>query len=184
MFSESKTLIVVYKDELLVNQLKKLVETKKNIDENPSVRVIDDPINIVAWTEKVWLEQKRAGNITSKVLYIGDIKGTDKLIPVVDVKFNDYGAKFGWAGNQAIVFADPSVIKDCDLYSDFLRELNKLSLPDILKEDKNAHFKIKRAAFLNKIADAFTGKAGVKQQLLAYALIKFYYGGLRDFIEA
>lgn len=70
MFGMPKTLIVVYKDEMLMNQLKKLVETN------------DDSINIVSWTEKVWLGNKKAGNIKDKVLFLGEIKGTDKLIPV------------------------------------------------------------------------------------------------------
>ena len=42
----------------------------------------DDSINIVSWTEKVWLGNKKAGNIKDKVLFLGEIKGTDKLIPV------------------------------------------------------------------------------------------------------
>lgn len=33
MFETKKTLIVVYKDELLMNQLKKLVETNDDIDD-------------------------------------------------------------------------------------------------------------------------------------------------------
>ena len=36
-YMEPKTLIVVYKDELLVNQLKKLIETKDDGDENAVV---------------------------------------------------------------------------------------------------------------------------------------------------
>ena len=52
MFETKKTLIVVYKDELLVNQLKKMVEAH---DDN-KLSVIgtrDDSINIVSWAEKV-----------------------------------------------------------------------------------------------------------------------------------
>ena len=188
MFSDSKTLVVVYRDELLVNKLKKLVETRVDVDEDQATRLMEDSINIVAWTEKVWLEQKKAGNITSKVLYIGDIKGTDKLIPVVDIKFNDYGAKFGWAGNQAIVFADSSKIKDETAYSNFLRELSKLPVPDILKKDKKAHLEVKKVEFLDKVAKKIQGvfdkRAEINQQLLTYAIFNFYYDGLKSFIEA
>ena len=38
MFNKTKSLIVVYKDEMLVNQLKKLVETKDDISEELSNR--------------------------------------------------------------------------------------------------------------------------------------------------
>ena len=66
-YMEPKTLIVVYKDELLVNQLKKLIETKDDGDENAVVGTTDGSVQIVAWTEKVWLEQKKTGHITSEI---------------------------------------------------------------------------------------------------------------------
>lgn len=52
MFETKKTLIVVYKDELLMNQLKKMVETHDDMD-NDVIGTRDDSINIVSWTEKV-----------------------------------------------------------------------------------------------------------------------------------
>ena len=58
-FTEPTTLIVVYKDELLVNQLKKLVETKDDENEDTAVGTKDGSVNIVSWSEKVWLERKR-----------------------------------------------------------------------------------------------------------------------------
>ena len=104
MFYDTKTLIVVYKDEMLVNQLKKLVETNDDTQEGAVVGTRDDSIKIVSWTEKIWLNNKKAGNIDSKVLFLGDIKGVDKLIPVLDLKFDSYGVKYGWAGDQAAVW--------------------------------------------------------------------------------
>ena len=101
MFETKKTLIVVYKDELLMNQLKKMIETHDDSGDSV-VGTRDDSINVVSWTEKVWLGNKKAGNIQGKILFLGDIKGTDKLIPVLDVKFDDHGVKYGWAGNQAV----------------------------------------------------------------------------------
>ena len=62
MFETKKTLIVVYKDELLMNQLKKMVETHDD-SEDQIVGTRDDSINVVSWTEKVWLGNKKAGNI-------------------------------------------------------------------------------------------------------------------------
>lgn len=97
MFEMSKTLIVVYRDEMLVNQLKKMIEKKNDIAEETVVGTKDGFINIVSWREKVWISNKQAGNIKDKVLFLDDIKGTDKLIPVIDVKFDDCGVRFGWA---------------------------------------------------------------------------------------
>ena len=53
MFLETKTLIVVYKDELMLNQLKKLIETKDDSETDGVVGVTDESVRIVAWTEKV-----------------------------------------------------------------------------------------------------------------------------------
>ena len=68
MFLETKTLIVVYKDELMLNQLKKLIETKDDSETDGVVGVTDESVRIVAWTEKVWRDQKKAGNIMPRVL--------------------------------------------------------------------------------------------------------------------
>lgn len=135
MFETKKTLIVVYKDELLMNQLKKMIETHDDI-EGTVVGTRDDSINVVSWTEKVWLENKKAGNIQGKILFLGDIKGTDKLIPVLDVKFDDWGVKYGWAGNQAVLYADPKLITNRQSYVEFLKALSELPVPDFLKSIK------------------------------------------------
>ena len=110
MFTEPQTLIVVYKDEVVLNQLKKLVETKDD-KEGEIVGTEDGSVTIVSWTEKVWLENKKAGTIDAKVLLIGKIKGADKLEPVIDVKFDKWGIKYGWAGKQAVIQVNEWAIK-------------------------------------------------------------------------
>lgn len=135
MFETKKTLIVVYKDELLMNQLKKMVGTHDD-NEQGIVGTRDDSINIVSWTEKVWLGNKKAGNIQGKILFLGEIKGTDKLIPVIDVKFDECGVKFGWAGNQAAVFANPKILTIREDYDAFLKKLSALPVPAFLKTTK------------------------------------------------
>lgn len=132
MFETKKTLIVVYKDELLMNQLKKMIETHDDSGDSV-VGTRDDSINVVSWAEKVWLGNKKAGNIQGKILFLGDIKGTDKLIPVLDVKFDDHGVKYGWAGNQAVLYADPKLLADRQAYDDFLGALSEMPVPDFLK---------------------------------------------------
>lgn len=138
MFEMPKTLIVVYKDEMLVNQLKKLVQTNDDINESRIVGTRDDSINIVAWTEKVWLENKKTGNINSKVLFLGDIKDTDKLIPVVDVKFDDCGVRYGWAGNQAVLYTDLKAVGSREAYLAFIKKLSELPVPEMIKQPQNA----------------------------------------------
>ena len=131
-FNDPKTLIVVYTDELYCNYLKKLVETNDDKGEDSVVGTKDGSIHIVAWTDKVWRDQKKAGNINDKVLFLGDIKGTDKLLPILDVKYNEYGILYGWAGNQAILCVDSKALKKDD-YLKFFDKLCELSIPDSMK---------------------------------------------------
>ncbi|MBR5246747.1 MAG: hypothetical protein IKV25_05185 [Clostridia bacterium] len=79
------------------------------------------------------MANKKAGNIDSKVLFIGDVKGVDKLIPVVDVMFDNFGVKYGWAGKQAVIYIEPSQLSDYDKYEEFLEEINKLPMPEAIK---------------------------------------------------
>ena len=136
MFETKKTLIVVYKDELLMNQLKKLIETRDDADEG-IVGTKDDSINVVSWTEKVWLGNKKAGNIQGKILFLGDIKGTDELIPVLDVQFDEYGVKYGWAGNQAVLYVVIDALTSREKYDEFLEKLTDLPVPSFLKTMKD-----------------------------------------------
>ena len=138
MFNTAKTLIVVYKDEMILNQLKKLVESKDDTEEQV-VGVRDNSINIVAWTEKVWLANKKPGNIQGKILFLGDIKGTDKLLPVIDVEFNKYGIKYGWAGNQGILNVNTKALTERDTYLSFISELSQLPIPESYKVAKNVN---------------------------------------------
>ena len=138
MFETKKTLIVVYKDELLVNQLRKMVEAHDDTEQGV-VGTTDDSINIVSWTEKVWLGNKKAGNLQGKVLFLDEIKDTDKLIPVLDSKFDKHGVKFGWAGNQAVLYVNPKALADRKKYDAFLEDLSALPVrpPEILKALKD-----------------------------------------------
>ena len=68
---------------------------------------------------------------------MGDIKGTDKLIPVIDVKFDDCGVKYGWAGNQAVLYADTKALTKHNEYDAFLKKLSELPVPSFLKTAKD-----------------------------------------------
>lgn len=144
MFGMAKTLIVVYKDEMVVNQLKKLVETHDDNANGDIVGTRDDSVNIVTWNEKIWLNNKKAGNINDKVLFIGNIKGTDTLIPVLDIKFDQYGVKYGWAGNQAMLFTDTKVLRDRNEYMGFIAQISELQVPEIIKEPVNTKISVSK----------------------------------------
>lgn len=202
-YTEPVTLIVVYKDELVVNQLKKLVETRDDDSEKSIVGVRDGSVQIVAWTEEVWLDQKKSGNITAKVLFLGDIKGIDNLVPVIDVKFNHHGVKYGWAGNQAVLIARPKDIRTRDEYAAFIAELERLPAPASVKEavkaterhkiivkKENGKLDVKGlvsaiGANVSDVAkDTFSNKKALVQQMLIYGVITLYNKDLEAFIKA
>ena len=113
--------------------MKKLVETKDDISDDEIIGTRDDSVKIVPWTEKVWLDNKKKGTIDSKVLFLGDIKGVDKLIPVLDLKFDEYGVRYGWAGDQAVVYADGKALNKRDEYVKFLKAINTMPVPEMIK---------------------------------------------------
>ena len=182
---------------MLVNQIKKLVETKDDENADTTIGTKDGTVSIVSWTEKVWLEQKKAGNINNKVLFLGDIKGTDKLIPIIDIQFNEYGVKYGWAGSQAVIFIDPKAIKSKADYDAFFEKLCALPVPDSIKvsqtapevpEKQQSGFKSfwgnlgANAAVLAH--DIFSDRTLVRRQMLFYGIINLYNNHLEAFMQA
>lgn len=71
MYDEPQTLIVVYKDELVLNQLKKFVETNDDAE--------DGSVTIVAWEEKMWLEQKNQERLTVRYCLLETLRGQTSL---------------------------------------------------------------------------------------------------------
>ena len=62
-----------------------------------------------------------------------DIKNTDQLIPILDVKFDKYGVMYGWAGNQAVLTCDPKKLGS-DEYQEFLKDIENLDIPEAIKK--------------------------------------------------
>ncbi len=191
MLTEPQTLIVVYKDELVLNQLKKLVETNDD-KEGEIVGTEDGSVTIVSWTEKVWLENKKAGTIESKVLLIGKIKGADKLEQVIDVKFDKWGIKYGWAGKQALIQVDEWAMKK-DEYQQFLEDFKEKTLPQ--KKKESVPIKVVKKVGIavlfglvglggSYLVDFFKDKAKLRQQLFLYGILNLYENDLETFMKS
>jgi hypothetical protein len=205
MFTEAKSLLVVYKekDEVILNQLKKLVESKDDdVEGGKIVGTEDGTVAIVSWSEKVWLENKKAGNLEDKILFIGDVKGTDKLAPVIDIKFEKHGVSYGFAGNQALLSIDPKVISKKENYEEFLKDLRKVSNSKIAKSQRKFDSQGKKfgvaagmilvpAIFgLGVVGEGLIAKSVfndaslVRQQMLLYGIIELYLNDLDAFVKA
>lgn len=195
MLTEPKNLIVVYKDELVLNQLKKLVETNDD-KEGQVVGTTDGSVTIVAWSEKVWLDNKKAGTIEDKVLLIGKIKGADKLEPIIDVKYNKWGIKYGWAGKQALIQVDENSISK-EEYQKFLDVFSGNNLPEKKKKEENkllkfgkAYLKLTTALAFPLVGaggvahDYFKNKGELRQQLFLYGILHLYENDLEAFMKS
>lgn len=213
MFNQPKALLVVYKekDEIALNQLKKLVDTKDDVDGN-QVGVKDGTMSIISWDEKTWLHNKKVGNtgdIADKVLFIGNIKGTEKLLPVVDIKFDKHGVSYGFAGNQALMQINAKELADRKSYEDFLTELGTITDIAIAKQDKKMKpgdvkqlGKVTAVGALATIGgflmnpliagvasgilykDLFGDAKLVREQMLIYGVTQLYLNDLDSFMKA
>lgn len=193
------TLIVVYKDkdEMAINQLRKFLETNDDRD-GTIVGVEDGSVQVVPWTEKVWIQNKEAGTIQSKVLLIGDVKGSNQLLPVIDIKYDKYGIVYGWAGSQALLSINEKALNKKDTYQSFLTELqNKVNNVVAKKENKlgmNMRTVGKSLATVllswawpvfaaSLIKDGFDDIKLRRQQMLMLGISELYFNHLDQFMK-
>ncbi len=194
-----QTLIVVYKDkdEMCVNQLRKLIETNDDRD-GVITGVEDGSVQIVPWTEKVWLQNKEAGTIKSKVLLIGGIKGVEHLWPIVDIKYDKHGVRYGWAGSQAVLKVDEKALGSNDAYEDFLAELRSKASNAVANDKRKLGWNKKSVgkgigavlapyvwpAFVaSLIKDGFHDSRIVRQQMLLLGVSELYTNHLDQFMK-
>lgn len=196
MFNDPKPLLVVYKDkdEMILNQLKALVETKDDNTNGTVVGTEDGTVKIVAWNEKTWIQNKKAGNtgdLADKILFIGDIKGTDKLEPILNIKFDEHGVRYGIAGNQALLLVDIKKLMNPKNYNDFLDDLKNITnlaiaekgnvLKVLMSMAKNAIPFCGRILFAKDVVNSIQS---VREQMLFYGITKLYLNDLDSFMKA
>lgn len=196
MFNDPKPLLVVYKDkdEMILNQLKALVETKDDNTNGTVVGTEDGTVKIVAWNEKTWIQNKKAGNtgdLADKILFIGDIKGTDKLEPILNIKFDEHGVRYGIAGNQALLLVDIKKLMNPKNYNYFLDDLKNITnlaiaekgnvLKVLMSMAKNAIPFCGRILFAKDVVNSIQS---VREQMLFYGITKLYLNDLDSFMKA
>lgn len=192
MYGEPQTLIVVYKDELVLNLLKKYVESNDDGKDGTVVGTEDGSVDIVAWDEKHWKQQKDAGTIKDKILIIGNVKGAEKLSPIIDVKYNEYGIKYGWAGDQSLLQVDNKALRNKKEYDKFLEEFKKEMLPE--NNQKNLPGMVLKKSAITFLfgliglgasfaVDYYKDQNKVKQQQLLFGVTKLYKNDLESFMK-
>lgn len=210
MFDNKKRLIVVYdkKDEIALNYLKQLVLTyDDNSETGEIVGTKDGSIEVIAWTEKVYLDNIKNRNIGNKVIFMDDIKGVEKITPIMKVKYDKYGVKYGVSGNNAVISIDEKVL-DSDFEYEAFQKLYKEELLKVdmnvsdekLEESKKTRKAAQRTRALAvvssilapgvgvaEVASAIaTGKKSIKltrEMMFLYAITKFYLEEMEEFIN-
>lgn len=183
-----RNLAFVTKDELLYQQLKKLVESDDDEDE-VVIGTKDGTVRLIRWEEQKWVYRSKTDTVDTKVLVIGDCKGADNGLQLMDVKFDQYGVRYGWVGNRAYVHADLRKIRAKGVYDAFLKELNEMPAPEVIKEDKKLRLNWKtglKAALATPILakDLYDDNYAVKRQMYFFGVIHFYYHFLEAFLES
>lgn len=205
-----KKLIVVYeeKDEMALNYLKQLVQTKDDDAESGEVvGTKDGSVEILAWTEKVYLDNKKTRNMSNKILFMDDIKGVKKIAPIMDVKYDEYGVKYGISGNNAVISIDEGELHSeknfaafQKLYKEELELVNKQVSDKQLKNKKAQHRAAKGATVMAVLSNLLVPGAGVaevataiatgnkslkmtREMMFLYAITKFYLDEMEDFIN-
>jgi len=206
-FSEKKKLVVVYenKDELPFNYFKKLIETDDDDKESGVVVGSEDgSIQVIGWTEKVYLDNSKKGNITNKVIFLDDVKGVKNITPIMDKKFDKYGISYGFAGNQAVISIDESKIKDADMFEEmrsfFENDLKENGYKK--SDDNNAQLVTRNAGNAKKkrtisivvsalqpfygipfVINAVVTYKKLRNDMFIYAISKFYLDELDSFMK-
>lgn len=85
-------------------------------------------------------------------------------MPIIDIKYDAFGIKFGWAGNQAVLLCDNWKLRKAEDYNAFLNELNKFPVPDALKsEERKIDVEVvdtkPKKGFFNKLGNAIVKTA-------------------------
>lgn len=183
-----RNLVFVTKDDLLYQQLKKLVESNDDESEEVVTGTKDDTVRLVRWEEQKWVYRRKTDTVDSKVIVIGDCKDADNGVKLMDVKFDQYGVRYGWSGNCAFVHADLRKIRAKGAYDAFLAELSEMPAPEVIKEDKKLRLTWKtglKAALATPILakDLYDDNYAVKRQMYFFGIIHFYYHHLEEFLE-
>jgi len=164
---EKKKVIVVYKekDEIALNYLRKLIETDDDKD-GEIIGTEDDSVSVIAWTEKVYRDNKTQGNISNKIIFLDDVEGANSIKPIMDTKYSSNGVCYGFAGNQAVISIDEGILKSDDEFMKFQKEFEEL----MNKINEKAQ-KIDKSKELDNHKNAKTGKILAVVLAIAYPFI-------------
>ena len=201
MINQKEKLLIVYeqKDELAYNYLRKLIET--NDDNNETGEIVgskDNTISVIGWTEKVYLDNIKKKAINGKVIYLDDVKGTDNIAPIIDVRFDRFGICYGFAGKKALISIDENKIKSKEDFDEMKDYFESLSLENKTNQKSSNYPGSATKERLIAIAlatvhpvlsipfvfESIKTQKDLRDRMFIYAINKFYLEELDAFMKA
>lgn len=102
-----KKLIIVTddKNKPYANYLVALISAKDDKD-GEIVGVEDGSVEAVVWSEKNFADNEPTLSSNAHVLFVGDTKLSKSQRGGLNIKFDDFGIKYGWLGKRAVMYVD------------------------------------------------------------------------------
>lgn len=129
-------LTVVCKDAMLQEIIFQLAEEKNAALRGKEAAEATGGIYPMVMNEKAWLAQQKEGVFVGKLLFVGNIKGSEALAERIEPQYDRLGIRYGWSGSRAILTASKKGIKRKEDYAELLAELQELSVTEENKADK------------------------------------------------
>ncbi len=206
--TEIKTLYVVTKSGEDFKQLRELVESNDDTDDE-IIGIKDGSVRLFNLGETMW--EKNVLEKNDKILFIGKVNKTSQLRKKAKYYNDEYGIRYGFCEDKyAFLEVDPDALNDRTIYKEFIDSL--LNMPIVegvvgLKKTKknNAQIKLGKQekkiikhtpgkknfrrfvvplGFVKDISDTQKENKYIAKQQYAFGLIHFYYYFLQDFMES
>lgn len=185
--NENKTnLIIVCKNRTLSDELSKLVKLEDDLEDSV-VGVKDGTVHAIIWNEAAWEAFHDKLTDSQAVIIIGKLKSA-KPLPLKQIRFDEYGVKYGWNNNIATITADPKEISKAAKYKEFLSVMADLQITESLIKDAQIKLDLFTAGKLALfppllIGDLLRKEAEIKKQQLLFGIYHFYVHGMAEFMN-
>lgn len=108
MFQKQVKKLIIVTDEKskpYANYLMALISAKDD-KEGEVVGIEDGSVEAVVWSEKNFLDNEPTLSSSAHVLFLGDTKLSKAQRGGLNIKFDNFGLKYGWLGKRAVMYVD------------------------------------------------------------------------------
>ena len=108
MFEKQVKKLIVVTDEKnkpYANYLIALISAKDD-KEGEVVGIADGSVEAVVWSEKNFTDNEPTLSSSAHVLFVGDTKLSKVQRGGLNIKYDDFGLKYGWLGKRAVMYVD------------------------------------------------------------------------------